>query len=252
MSWGPVASQLCLLSQLKERSVGDKVRFLGCVISYDTSTACLALAHMYPPGTDETVLVDIELVLETIQPGLTQVGHWVNVVGYIVEGKKSGTQKRGSVRKEVHHQRDRVSPVDFWLKRKLHHPVTTDDGTNSGSGDCPELIAHAAAERLRVGATYLDRAEILATACEPSTSGKSGRSHRRHEGGLWLEHGQEALTATYTCCLFTLLCSVCLEAHGLSVSLKLFPAHHIRGRLLAFTDPRRIACETARHSRGPA
>lgn len=29
MSWGPVASQLCLLSQLKERSVGDKVRFLG-------------------------------------------------------------------------------------------------------------------------------------------------------------------------------------------------------------------------------
>lgn len=48
---------------------------------------------MYPPGTDETVLVDIELVLETIQPGLTQVGHWVNVVGYIVEGNKSGVQK---------------------------------------------------------------------------------------------------------------------------------------------------------------
>lgn len=48
---------------------------------------------MYPPGTDETVLVDIELVLETIQPGLTQVGHWVNVVGYIVEGNKSGAQK---------------------------------------------------------------------------------------------------------------------------------------------------------------
>ncbi|KAM0483685.1 hypothetical protein ACHAPX_002179 [Trichoderma viride] len=93
MSWGPVASQLCLLSQLKERSVGDKVRFLGCVTSYDTSTASLALGHMYPPGTNETVLVDIELVLETIQPGLTQVGHWVNVVGYIVEGKKSGTQK---------------------------------------------------------------------------------------------------------------------------------------------------------------
>ncbi|KAL6906998.1 CST complex subunit Ten1 [Trichoderma evansii] len=93
MSWGPVASQLCLLSQLKERSVGDKVRFLGCVISYDTSTACLNLGHMYPPGTNETVLVDIELVLETIQPGLTQVGNWVNVVGYVVGEKKSGTQK---------------------------------------------------------------------------------------------------------------------------------------------------------------
>lgn len=103
MSWGPVASQLCLLSQLKERSVGDKVRFLGCVISYDTSTACLALAHMYPPGTNETVLVDIELVLETIQPGLTQVGHWVNVVGYIVEGKESDTQKLPGTNKSPRH-----------------------------------------------------------------------------------------------------------------------------------------------------
>ncbi|PON22497.1 hypothetical protein TGAM01_v208581 [Trichoderma gamsii] len=102
MSWGPVASQLCLLSQLKERSVGDKVRFLGCVISYDTSTACLALGHMYPPGTNETVLVDIELVLETIQPGLTQVGHWVNVVGYIVE-EKSGTQKLSGTKASPRH-----------------------------------------------------------------------------------------------------------------------------------------------------
>lgn len=103
MSWGPVASQLCLLSQLKQRSVGDKVRFLGCVISYDTSTACLNLGHMYPPGTDETVLVDIELVLETIQPGVTQVGHWVNVVGYIVEGNKSGAQKPSGEKKPPRH-----------------------------------------------------------------------------------------------------------------------------------------------------
>ncbi|KAM0256291.1 hypothetical protein ACHAQJ_005056 [Trichoderma viride] len=92
MSWGPVPSQLCLLSQLKDGSVGDKVRFLGCVISYDISTACLNLGHMHPPGTGETVLVNIELVLETIQPGLTQVGQWVNVVGYIIEGQKSGVQ----------------------------------------------------------------------------------------------------------------------------------------------------------------
>ncbi|TFB04114.1 hypothetical protein CCMA1212_003766 [Trichoderma ghanense] len=89
MSWGPVPSKLCLLSQLQDVPVGDKVRFLGCVISYDTATACLKLGHMYPPGTNETVQVDIELVLETIQPGLTQVGQWVNVVGYIREGKGS-------------------------------------------------------------------------------------------------------------------------------------------------------------------
>ena len=47
------------------------------------------LGHMYPPGTNETVRVNIELVLETIQPGLTHVGQWVNVVGYIREGKGS-------------------------------------------------------------------------------------------------------------------------------------------------------------------
>ncbi|KAL7799007.1 CST complex subunit Ten1 [Trichoderma ceciliae] len=93
MSWGPVSSQLCLLSQLKNYSVGNKVRFLGCVISYDTSTACLNLGHMYPPGTDETVWVNIELILETIPSALTQVGQWVNVVGYIMEGNKSGVQR---------------------------------------------------------------------------------------------------------------------------------------------------------------
>ncbi|KAK1253569.1 hypothetical protein MKX07_001646 [Trichoderma sp. CBMAI-0711] len=114
MSWGPVPSKLYLLSQLQDVPVGDKVRFLGwyvltfldvfshlmwhlftaqastnSVISYDTATACLKLGHMYPPGTNETVRVDIELVLETIQPGLTQVGQWVNVVGYIREGRGS-------------------------------------------------------------------------------------------------------------------------------------------------------------------
>lgn len=115
MSWGPVPSKLYLLSQLQDVPVGDKVRFLGwyvmtsldvfshlipmapvhcssfnnSVISYDTATACLELGHMYPPDTNETVRVDIELVLETIQPGLTQVGQWVNVVGYIREGRGS-------------------------------------------------------------------------------------------------------------------------------------------------------------------
>ncbi|KAL7963417.1 CST complex subunit Ten1 [Trichoderma compactum] len=89
MSWGPVPSQLRLLSQLKDAPVGDKVRFLGCVTSYDSAAACLNLGHMYPPGTNETVRVNIELVLETIQSGVTQVGQWVNVVGYIVEGSES-------------------------------------------------------------------------------------------------------------------------------------------------------------------
>jgi hypothetical protein len=60
---------------------------------------------MYPSGTNETVLVNIQLVLETIQPGLTQVGQWVNVVGYIIEGKKSGVQNQpGKNQSPVHIQ----------------------------------------------------------------------------------------------------------------------------------------------------
>ncbi|KAH6609628.1 hypothetical protein Trco_002974 [Trichoderma cornu-damae] len=101
MSWGPVPSQLWLLSQLKDCSVGDKVRFLGCVLSYDTSTACLSLGHMYPPGTNETVFVNIQLILETLQPGLTQVGQWVNVVGYIMERTESDALKDKEPGKEA-------------------------------------------------------------------------------------------------------------------------------------------------------
>jgi hypothetical protein len=51
-------------------------------MSYSTATACLELGHLHPPGSQVTASVDIRLVLELINPELTRVGEWVNVLGY--------------------------------------------------------------------------------------------------------------------------------------------------------------------------
>ncbi|KAH8699678.1 CST complex subunit Ten1 [Ilyonectria robusta] len=83
MSRGPIPSRLQLLSSLPSRAVGDKVRFLGCVTSYSTALGCLSLGHLYPLGTDVTVLVDVNLILESLTSEKTRVGEYVNVIGYI-------------------------------------------------------------------------------------------------------------------------------------------------------------------------
>ncbi|KAH7148682.1 CST complex subunit Ten1 [Dactylonectria macrodidyma] len=83
MSRGPLPSRLHLLSNLPSQPVGDKVRFLGCVTSYSTALGCLSLGHVYPRGTDVTVLVDVNLILESLTSEKTRVGEYVNVIGYI-------------------------------------------------------------------------------------------------------------------------------------------------------------------------
>lgn len=60
--------------------------FSKSVTSYDVKTATVRLGHVYPPGTNVLVAVDLRLVLETIEPGMTSVGEWVNVIGYVVGG----------------------------------------------------------------------------------------------------------------------------------------------------------------------
>ncbi|KAG5928297.1 hypothetical protein E4U42_000915 [Claviceps africana] len=87
MSRGPPPSKLCFLSQVPAQKTGVKVRFLGCVTSYDTQTATVHLGHVYPRGTNVLVAVDLHLVLETMKPGMTDVGEWVNVVGYVEDGR---------------------------------------------------------------------------------------------------------------------------------------------------------------------
>lgn len=48
---------------------------------------------MYPPNTNISVSVTIELVLETLQPGMTRIGEWLNVVGYVVDRPVGKTDK---------------------------------------------------------------------------------------------------------------------------------------------------------------
>ncbi|KAK1754513.1 CST complex subunit Ten1 [Echria macrotheca] len=84
MSNGPPASHLCLLSDLPSRQVGDKVRFLGCVVSYSSASGVLILQHRVTTGRSPTeALVNVDLILDRLEAQLTRVGEWVNVVGYI-------------------------------------------------------------------------------------------------------------------------------------------------------------------------
>ena len=100
MSNGPLPSTLTFLSSLPSISAGSKVRFLGCVASYRVSSATLSLQHAYPDSqTDPVVaLVNVNLLLESLKREDTQVGAWVNVMGYVDEvcdckrGLKEGTK----------------------------------------------------------------------------------------------------------------------------------------------------------------
>ncbi|EXU96111.1 telomere capping protein [Metarhizium robertsii] len=97
MSRGPGASKLCLLSSLPDQRIGEKVRFLGCVTAYNTGTACLTLGHVYPKDTNVLVSVNIELVLETLQPGLARAGEWLNIIGYVIDGPAGDAETTRSV-----------------------------------------------------------------------------------------------------------------------------------------------------------
>ncbi|KFY48221.1 hypothetical protein V496_10308, partial [Pseudogymnoascus sp. VKM F-4515 (FW-2607)] len=80
---GPPPSRLCALSELGERRVGEKVRVLGCITNYSTTTALLTLHHDFPKGNNHTALIDLTLLLSSSPPPPTSIGEWVNVIGYI-------------------------------------------------------------------------------------------------------------------------------------------------------------------------
>lgn len=64
------------------------------VLSYSTATACLELGHSHPPESQVTASVDIRLVLELINPELTRVGEWVNVLGYKTACRETGPAEK--------------------------------------------------------------------------------------------------------------------------------------------------------------
>ncbi|KAI9711363.1 MAG: hypothetical protein M1812_007212 [Candelaria pacifica] len=98
-NFGPVPARLMFLSDLHDRALGEKVRFLGCVTDYSTVTGTLLLKHDYPtssPGP-ATARVNIDLVLSNIKATDTQIGEWVNIIGYITAptpGRKNASLNR--------------------------------------------------------------------------------------------------------------------------------------------------------------
>ncbi|EHK99682.1 hypothetical protein GLAREA_00498 [Glarea lozoyensis ATCC 20868] len=80
---GPLPTNLMLLSDLPHLAVGDKVRFLGCIQDYSSTSATCILEHKYPKDSSVQVHVDVKLLLRTMSAGHSRVGEWVNVIGYI-------------------------------------------------------------------------------------------------------------------------------------------------------------------------
>ncbi|GAB1737453.1 hypothetical protein NU219Hw_g1593t1 [Hortaea werneckii] len=81
----PRPSRLVKLNQLQDLDLGAKIRFLGCVHSYDGQSACLTLHDRYPATANKTptAVVSIGNLLESLNHELIAVGSWINVIGYL-------------------------------------------------------------------------------------------------------------------------------------------------------------------------
>lgn len=102
---GPLPSKLVLLSSLHVQDKGTKVRFLGCVARYDVMRGVLELRHPSPTSTsDVVVLVDVNVILETLSAENLEVGAWVNVVGYVGSVERHGG--RGAFRPRKYARED--------------------------------------------------------------------------------------------------------------------------------------------------
>ncbi|EHY55385.1 hypothetical protein HRR83_008830 [Exophiala dermatitidis] len=82
---GPAPSRFVFLSELPSLPAATKVRFLGCVVGYDTLNGRLLLEHAYPKNKQPAprASVDINLILETTPSSTLEKGRWLNIIGYI-------------------------------------------------------------------------------------------------------------------------------------------------------------------------
>lgn len=102
ISNAPVASKYVFLHQLQGQQLNTKVRFLCRVVGFDEQTGYLEVEHKYPRNSVGQVctsaVVDINLVLETINRPLLQAGSWINVIGYL---QSISTNERASSSKSM-------------------------------------------------------------------------------------------------------------------------------------------------------
>ncbi|PGH14034.1 hypothetical protein AJ79_03303 [Helicocarpus griseus UAMH5409] len=89
---GPLPTLRVFLSEIPRLPAGSKIRFLGCVSSYNLSTGHLTLEHSYPLASRPvpSISVDVNLLLGSLKSTDLQVGAWLNVLGYVREQFRSG------------------------------------------------------------------------------------------------------------------------------------------------------------------
>ena len=62
---------------------------LDSVTNYSTKAAILTVEHDHPPGNGLKAQVDVQLLLNTLKSTDTQIGEWINVIGYIKADQKT-------------------------------------------------------------------------------------------------------------------------------------------------------------------
>lgn len=82
---------------------------------YDASTGTLTVHHAYPPPphTCAVALVDVNVLLSTLKSTDTQVGEWINVIGYIQESEAKLEQKGVQVQAIMLWSAGSIKVVDY-------------------------------------------------------------------------------------------------------------------------------------------
>ncbi|KAK2773251.1 hypothetical protein FQN52_004676 [Onygenales sp. PD_12] len=93
---GPLPTTRAFLSEIPNLPIGSKIRFLGCVSSYNISTGHLTLQHNYPHTSRPipSISVDVNLLLASLKSTDLQIGAWLNILGYIRQQTPSTSSVR--------------------------------------------------------------------------------------------------------------------------------------------------------------
>ncbi len=76
-------------------------------------TGVVTLKHKYPDTDGPVALINVNLLLETLKPADTQIGEWMNVIGYVT--KQEDAQ---SPSKQYNHATS-VQAITYWSAGRL-------------------------------------------------------------------------------------------------------------------------------------